>query len=97
MPSSNGVEPLAQSNSPHSSKSETTSFDYPNQALVFEGKKQLITTKEADILRLLCLNKGNLLDRQTTLRELWGENDYFNRRSMDVFISKLRKYLQQRP
>lgn len=72
-------------------------FDYPNQALVFEGKKQLITTKEADILRLLCLNKGNLLDRQTTLRELWGENDYFNRRSMDVFISKLRKYLGKDP
>ena len=72
-------------------------FDYPNQALIFAGKKQLITTKEADILRLLCMNKGNLLDRQTTLRELWGENDYFNRRSMDVFISKLRKYLSQDP
>jgi len=72
-------------------------FDYPNQALVYEGKKQLITTKEAEILRLLCINKGNLLDRQTTLRELWGENDYFNRRSMDVFISKLRKYLSKDP
>lgn len=72
-------------------------FDYPNQALIFEGKKQLITTKEADVLRLLCINKGNLLDRQTTLRELWGENDYFNRRSMDVFISKLRKYLSKDP
>ena len=72
-------------------------FDYPNQALVYHGKKQLITTKEADILRLLCVNKGNLLDRQTTLRELWGENDYFNRRSMDVSISKLRKYLSQDP
>ena len=72
-------------------------FDYPNQALIFQGKKQLITTKEAEVLRLLCINKGNLLDRQTTLRELWGENDYFNRRSMDVFISKLRKYLSKDP
>ena len=72
-------------------------FDYPNQALIYQGKKQLITTKEAEVLRLLCINKGNLLDRQTTLRELWGENDYFNRRSMDVFISKLRKYLSKDP
>ncbi len=75
----------------------TYEFDYPNQALFFEGKKQLITTKEAEVLRLLCINKGSLLDRQTTLRELWGENDYFNRRSMDVFISKLRKYLSKDP
>lgn len=72
-------------------------FDYSNQALIYQGKKQLITTKEAEILRLLCINKGKLLDRQTTLRELWGENDYFNRRSMDVFISKLRKYLSKDP
>lgn len=72
-------------------------FDYANQSLKFNGKKQLITTKEADILKLLCIHKGNLLDRQTTLRELWGESDYFNRRSMDVFISKLRKYLSDDP
>lgn len=72
-------------------------FDYRNQSLSLKGKKQLITTKEAEILRLLCINKGNLLDRQTTLRELWGESDYFNRRSMDVFISKLRKYLSDDP
>lgn len=71
----------------------TYEFDYNNQSLTHNGKKQLITTKEAEILRLLCINKGKLLDRQTTLRELWGESDYFNRRSMDVFISKLRKYL----
>lgn len=70
-------------------------FDFANQSLIWNGKKQLITTKEAEILRLLCINKGKLLDRQTTLRELWGESDYFNRRSMDVFISKLRKYLSE--
>lgn len=72
-------------------------FDFANQSLTLKGKKQLITTKEAEILRLLCIHKGNLLDRQTTLRELWGESDYFNRRSMDVFISKLRKYLSDDP
>lgn len=70
-------------------------FDFQNQTLILDGEKQIITTKEAEILRALCLHKGQLLDRETTLRELWGESDYFNRRSMDVFISKLRKYLGQ--
>jgi len=73
------------------------SFDYPNQTLIFKGEKQTITTKEAEILKQLCLRKGQILDRQTTLKEIWGESDYFNRRSMDVFISKLRKYLSQDP
>ncbi|MBO3698050.1 response regulator transcription factor [Roseivirga sp. E12] len=73
------------------------SFDYPNQTLIFDGEKQTITSKEAEILRQLCLRKGQILDRQTTLKELWGESDYFNRRSMDVFISKLRKYLSRDP
>lgn len=72
-------------------------FDFENQTLVFNEEKQIITTKEAEILRELCLRKGQLLDRETTLRELWGESDYFNRRSMDVFISKLRKYLSNDP
>ncbi|MDX1629558.1 MAG: helix-turn-helix domain-containing protein, partial [Fulvivirga sp.] len=49
--------------------------------------------KEAEILRALCKNKGQLLERKVVLNELWNGNDYFNRRSMDVFISRLRKYL----
>ncbi|WP_420387565.1 response regulator transcription factor [Roseivirga sp.] len=68
-------------------------FDYTNQALYLGTQKQTITTKEADILRQLCLHKGQILDREQTLKNLWGHSDYFNRRSMDVFISKLRKYL----
>lgn len=72
-------------------------FDFPNQTLIFEGEKQTVTTKEAEILRQLCLRKGQILDRQSTLKEIWGESDYFNRRSMDVFISKLRRYLSQDP
>lgn len=73
------------------------SFDYPNQTLLIGEERQTITTKEAEILRQLCLRKGQILDRQTALKEIWGESDYFNRRSMDVFISKLRKYLSQDP
>ena len=72
-------------------------FDYPNQVLVFNHDKRQLTTKEADILRELCLQKGQLLDRKKTLHTYWGENDYFNRRSMDVFIYKLRKYLSKDP
>ena len=72
-------------------------FDFQNQTLFREDKKQGLTTKEAEILRQLCLHKGKLLDRKVTLKQLWGETDYFNRRSMDVFISKLRKYLSDDP
>lgn len=72
-------------------------FDFLNQTLSRDGQKQSITTKEAEILRQLCLHKGKLLDRKVTLKQLWGETDYFNRRSMDVFISKLRKYLSADP
>lgn len=72
-------------------------FDYENQVLAWNDQKQTITVKEADILKQLCLRKGKILDRETTLKTLWGESDYFNRRSMDVFISKLRKYLSHDP
>ena len=72
-------------------------FDYPNQLLILDDKKQAITLKEAAVLKLLCEHKGRILDRKTTLKKLWGENDFFTRRSMDVFISHLRKYLSDDP
>jgi DNA-binding response OmpR family regulator len=72
-------------------------FDYPNQLLILEDKKQAITLKEAAVLKLLCEHKGRILDRKTTLKKLWGESDFFTRRSMDVFISHLRKYLSDDP
>lgn len=68
-------------------------FDFSNQALYLGTQKQTITTKEAEVLKQLCLHKGQIMDREQTLKNLWGHSDYFNRRSMDVFISKLRKYL----
>ena len=60
-------------------------------------KKQIITIREASVLKLLCEHRGQILDRKNTLKQLWGENDYFTRRSMDVFISHLRKYLSGDP
>ncbi len=68
-------------------------FDYGNQQLKYEGAVQVLTKREADILRLLCGNMGNLTSRTQMLKSLWGKSDYFNRKSMDVFISRLRKYL----
>ncbi len=68
-------------------------FDSKNQKLTYEEEDKYLTERESQLLRLLCLNKGNLLSRQYVLKNIWGKSDYFNRRSMDVFISKLRKYL----
>ena len=56
--------------------------------------KKLLTKKEAELLKLLCLNRNGILERETALKLAWGEDDYFLGRSMDVFISKLRKYLK---
>ena len=59
-----------------------------------EGAKKL-TTKENLLLRLLVKNQNELLDRQAALRAVWGDDNYFNGRSMDVYIAKLRKLLKE--
>lgn len=72
-------------------------FDFSNQKLIFDEEEQILTEREAQLLRLLCENKGKLLSRRQVLNTLWNTNDYFTRRSMDVFISRLRKYLSGDP
>ncbi len=72
-------------------------FDATRQELIFKNKKQAITVREAAVLKLLCEHKGQILDRKFVLKQLWGENNYFTRRSMDVFVSHLRKYLGEDP
>ena len=69
-------------------------FDFENMILRFDDSEQNLTRKEAALLRLLCLHKNRLLTREVALKTIWGENDYFIGRSMDVFIAKLRKYLK---
>ncbi len=60
-----------------------------------DGKEKIaLTDKEAELLRMLCQKKNQLLDRKAVLNKLWGGVDYFNRRSMDVHVAKLRKHLQ---
>ncbi|MFZ9846783.1 MAG: response regulator transcription factor [Flavobacteriales bacterium] len=70
-------------------------FNFPNQTLTLKGVQQTLTKKEADILKLLCLNKNQLVSRDMALKVIWGDTDYFKGRSMDVFITKLRKYLKE--
>ncbi|MCG8327246.1 MAG: winged helix-turn-helix domain-containing protein, partial [Chitinophagales bacterium] len=68
-------------------------FDVRNQQLIYDDNARQLTEREAHLLSLLCEYKGRLLPREKVLKSLWNQNDYFTRRSMDVFISRLRKYL----
>jgi DNA-binding response OmpR family regulator len=72
-------------------------FDYIQQRLVGGETEYKLTPKESDLLRLLCLNMNQTLERGVALRQIWGDENYFSGRSMDVFISKLRKYLKDDP
>jgi len=72
-------------------------FDYNRQILGFNKKEQKLTSKEADLLRLLCENMNKVLDRSVALNKIWYDDSYFNARSMDVYITKLRKYLKEDP
>ena len=72
-------------------------FDYTNQYLMLADHKQKLSTKEAELLRMLCLNKNDVLTREEALIKIWHDDNYFNGRSMDVFLSKLRKYLRDDP
>lgn len=72
-------------------------FDWESRRLIAENETIVLTEKEAALLRLLCEKKNQLLDRKVVLQELWGNVDYFNRRSMDVHMAKLRKYLKLDP
>ena len=73
---------------------------------VFEPRKQILrtpigerrlTTKESELLRLLCMQRNDVLERSKALLEVWGNDSYFSGRSMDVYIAKLRKYLREDP
>lgn len=70
-------------------------FDAEKQILKHEDHEQKLTTKESELLRLLCLNKNMVLERNFALKTIWIDDNYFNARSMDVYIAKLRKYLKE--
>lgn len=72
-------------------------FDSANFELRRNDRRINLTPKEAALLRVLCDHKNSLLTREKALKEVWGDDDYFIGRSMDVFITKLRKYLKDDP
>ena len=76
-------------------KIENYLFNYKKQTLDFKSTSELLTHREAELLYNLWLQKNEVLDRTFILKKLWGNDDFFNARSMDVFISKLRKKLKK--
>ena len=72
-------------------------FNYKNQSLEFKGDHQKLTTKEAELLKLLCINQNDVLDRNFALKAIWHDDSYFSSRSMDVYVTKLRKFLKSDP
>ena len=95
---------LRRTNKIRSSESEEVNFKISNysfnsekQVLQHNGQEQKLTTKESQLLRLLCIHKNDVLDRTFALKTIWHDDNYFNGRSMDVYIAKLRKYLKDDP
>lgn len=72
-------------------------FDFTSQVINSDAGQQKLSTKEAALLRLLCLHKNEVLTREEALLNIWNDDNYFNGRSMDVFLSKIRKYLKDDP
>ena len=72
-------------------------FDAQKQILTFDGENKKLTTKESELLRLLASNANNILERNYALKSIWEDDNYFNARSMDVYITKLRKLLKDDP
>ncbi len=72
-------------------------FDTRKQTLAQGDEVVKLTTKESDLLKLLCQNANKILERNYALRSIWIDDNYFNARSMDVYITKLRKHLKDEP
>jgi DNA-binding response OmpR family regulator len=72
-------------------------FDYEHQQLSRAGETARLTSKESELLKLLCQNLNQPISRSFALKVIWGDDTYFNARSMDVYITKLRKHLKDDP
>ena len=72
-------------------------FDTQKQTLVIGNESKKLTTKESELLSLLCAHMNEMLERNYALKNIWVDDNYFNARSMDVYITKLRKLLKDDP
>jgi len=70
-------------------------FDYTSQIITLNEVAKKLTTKENELFYILIKNKDEILDRNAALRHVWGDDNYFNGRSMDVYITKLRKHIKE--
>lgn len=74
-------------------------FNYPLRVLTYQAnekeEKEKLSPKEAHLLRMFCIHRNDVLTRSEALTKIWGEDNYFTARSMDVFVTKLRKYLKK--
>jgi DNA-binding response OmpR family regulator len=90
----NNVLKRAYSSSNDEFKLSDTILKFNTLELVCGDTREKLTIKEAQLLKYFMINKNKILAREDILTEIWGEDDYFLGRSMDVFISRLRKYVQ---
>ncbi len=72
-------------------------FDYRLRTIDLDGNKQKLSPKEAELLKMLCECQNELLPRETALKKIWGDDGYFTARSMDVYLTKLRKLFADDP
>lgn len=72
-------------------------FDIQKQLLTIDDQQIKLTTKESELLALLCAHSGEILQRDFALKTIWTDDNYFNARSMDVYVTKLRKHLKADP
>jgi DNA-binding response OmpR family regulator len=91
----NNILKRAYSSSNDEYKISSTILNINNLELTCGNTKEKLTLKEAQLLRYFIINKNKVLAREDILTEIWGEDDYFLGRSMDVFISRLRKYISE--
>jgi DNA-binding response OmpR family regulator len=86
-----------EDDAPTKFKLGTLDFDYNNLILHNDKVEHQLTQREAELIRYLCLNANRVLKRDEILLNVWGREDYFLGRSMDVFITKVRKYIKDQP
>ncbi len=98
------IKAILKRNEEINKESENIKFDFGKyhfnpklRELIVDGKTQTLSPKENELLKMLAEHKNDLLPRERALKKIWGSDTYFNGRSMDVYIAKLRKYLKEDP
>ena len=91
----NGSSPILSGADRHIFQLGQYSFDYEKQTLSFDSDIKNLTPREAELLKMLCENTNSIVDRKAILKKIWGDDSFFNGRSLDVFMTKIRKYLKK--